>query len=277
MCIRDSSKPILCRFCHLVVPQDSDRASDPDYTPDPSALLSGLTPHELADGARTTNCHLCTRIVRLRDMPIHLAHHDLSRKTRPIPRPCRNVLCGRTLDGTTSTGETRANTKMGQGPGNEIGLCSTCFGPLYVALYDPEGRALKRRVERRYLSQLLTGCGRKWCKNTFCKDGRLGTGVPVSEAAVATKDAIPMVKPLLDGLLGGIGGMHFCVDEANQKRRGLAEMLAAEGAGEHRRPGAKAYALEWCIGALEAEAGRLDGAREWLANFAVAIGEGDGR
>jgi len=166
---------------------------------------------------------------------------------------------------------------MGQGPGNEIGLCSTCFGPLYVALYDPEGRALKRRVERRYLSQLLTGCGRKWCKNTFCKDGRLGTGVPVSEAAVATKDAIPMVKPLLDGLLGGIGGMHFCVDEANQKRRGLAEMLAAEGAGEHRRPGAKAYALEWCIGALEAEAGRLDGAREWLANFAVAIGEGDGR
>lgn len=263
-------KPILCQFCHLVVPQEGD-PSDP--AANASALLSGLTPHELADGARTTDCHLCGRIVRLRDMAAHLQHHNLERKSRPTPRVCRNAYCSRTLDGTSMTGDTRASTKMGQGPGNEIGLCSSCFGPLYVSMYDPEGKALKRRVERRYLSQLLTGCGKSWCRNQYCKSGRLNTGTPTAEAAVPTKDALPLIKPLMDGVPGGgNAALHFCVDEATQKRRVLAEMMAAEGeAGS--RPGAKIYALEWCVAALEAAQGNLDKARDWLANFALAKGE----
>lgn len=264
------SKPILCQFCHLVVPQEGD-PSDPSANA--SALLSGLTPHELADGARTTDCHLCGRIVRLRDMAAHLQHHDLERKSRPTPRVCRNIYCSRTLDGTSMTGDTRASTKMGQGPGNEIGLCSSCFGPLYVSMHDPEGKALKRRVERRYLSQLLSGCGKSWCRNQYCKNGRLNTGTPAAQAAVPTKDAIPMVKPLIDGLLGGGDTeLHFCVDEAAQKRRVLAEMMAAEGA-DGGRPGAKVYTLEWCVAALEAGQGSLDKARDWLSNFALAKGE----
>jgi hypothetical protein len=189
-------KLILCRFCHLEVPQEGDPNSQ-----SPELLLSGLTPHELADGGRTTECHLCNKIVRFRDMDTHLRHHDLERLSRPAPRLCRNVNCGRTQDGVSKNGDTRAGTRKGQGPGNEIGLCSVCFGPLYVSLHDPEGKALRRRIERRYLSQLLTGCGRKWCKNEFCRTGRKNLGQ--EDKSVPTKDAIPLVKPFLQGMDGG--------------------------------------------------------------------------
>jgi hypothetical protein len=252
-------KLILCRFCHLEVPQEGDPNSQ-----SPELLLSGLTPHELADGGRTTECHLCNKIVRFRDMDTHLRHHDLERLSRPAPRLCRNVNCGRTQDGVSKNGDTRAGTRKGQGPGNEIGLCSVCFGPLYVSLHDPEGKALRRRIERRYLSQLLTGCGRKWCKNEFCRTGRKNLGQ--EDKSVPTKDAIPLVKPFLQGMDGGgyETPLHFCVDERTQKSRGLAEMVAAEKGIE----GKGGYGLEWCVAAMEAEGGDLDRARAWLKGWA---------
>ncbi|KAK3072437.1 hypothetical protein LTR53_006805 [Teratosphaeriaceae sp. CCFEE 6253] len=258
-------KLILCRFCHLEVPQEGD----PDI-PNAEALLSGLTPHELADGARTTECHLCAKIVRLRDMEIHLRNHDLDRFSRPPPRPCRNANCSRTLDVCSKSGDTRAGTRMGQGPGNDIGLCSVCFGPLYVSMYDPEGKALRRRIERRYLQQLVTGCGRLWCRNEYCKTGRKNAGV---EGSVSTKDALPMIKPWLEGLARSSQStaLHFCTDEKAQRQRNLAGMLAAEDGGPMGKGG---YGLEWCVGALEAEGGDLDGARLWLKNWAPHRGEG---
>ncbi|KAK4542128.1 hypothetical protein LTR36_006975 [Oleoguttula mirabilis] len=261
------AKLILCRFCHLVVPQEGD----PDG-PNAEALLSGMTPHELADGARTTECHLCNKIVRLRDMETHLKNHDLDRHSRPPPTPCRNVNCGRTLDVCSKSGDTRAGSRMGQGPGNDIGLCSVCYGPLYVSMYDPEGKALRRRIERRYLQQLVTGCGKSWCRDEFCKTGRKSLGVGGN---VTTKDALPMIKPFLDGLARGQATtpLHFCVDEKSQKQRILAEMLAAED-GPSLKGG---YSLEWCIGALEAEKGDLDGARQWLKNWAPTRGNGSKR
>jgi hypothetical protein len=253
-------KLILCRFCHLQVPQEGD----PNEPPSAELLLSGLTPHELADGGRTTECHLCSKIVRFRDMETHLKHHDLERLSRPTPRLCRNINCGRTQDGTSKTGDTRAGTRKGQGPGNEVGLCSVCFGPLYVSLHDPEGKALRRRVERRYLSQLLTGCGKPWCKNEFCRTGRKNTGL--GDQAVATKDAIPLVKPFLEGLdgRGYATPLHFCTDEGSQRRRAVAHMLSAETVIE----GKGGYDLEWCVAALEAEGGDLEKARGWLKGFA---------
>ncbi|KAK8192536.1 hypothetical protein M8818_007706 [Zalaria obscura] len=256
------AKPILCRFCHLEVPQEGD----PDV-PNPEALLSGLTPHELADGSRTTECHLCNKITRLRDMDTHLKHHDLERKTRSRPRICRNVNCGRTLDGVGPNGDTRAGSRMGQGPGNDTGLCSTCFGPLYVSMYDPEGKALKRRVERRYLQQLLTGCGKAWCSNQFCKSGRKNSGF--GEGAISTKEALPMVKPYVEGAIRAQkdSPLHFCTDEGSQKRRSLAEMIAAE---SEPKGG---YDLEWSCAALEAEGGNLEKARTWLANWAPSRDE----
>ena len=118
-------KLILCQFCHLQVPQK--RPEDPDLD-SAEVLLSGLTPHELSDGARTTECHLCSKIIRLRDMSAHLKHHDLQRLSRPKPRICRNANCGRSIDGVSKTGEVRSSA-----PRNELGLCDTCFGPLYVS------------------------------------------------------------------------------------------------------------------------------------------------
>ncbi|KAI4690470.1 hypothetical protein J4E81_007624 [Alternaria sp. BMP 2799] len=252
-------KLILCRFCHLQVPQEGDPNDQ-----SPELLLSGLTPHELADGGRTTECHLCNKIVRFRDMDTHLRHHDLERLSRPPPRLCRNVNCGRTQDGANKAGDTRAGTRKGQGPGNEIGLCSVCFGPLYVSLHDPEGKALRRRIERRYLSQLLTGCGKAWCKNEYCRTGRKNLGQ--EDKSIPTKDAIPLVKPFLQGMdgRGYETPLHFCVDERTQKCRTLAEMVAAEKGIE----GKGGYGLEWCVAAMEAEGGDLDKARSWLKGWA---------
>jgi hypothetical protein len=247
-------KIILCQFCHLEVPQEGD-----PFDPSPDALISGLTAHELADGARTTDCHLCSKIVKLRDMATHLQLHEHEKVSRHKPAICRNVNCGRTLEGVGKNGEIGAGSRMGQGPGNELGLCSICFGPLYVSMHDPEGRAMKRRVERRYISQLITGCGKPWCMNEYCKTAQ----TRAKKATVSTtKDALPVVKPLVDTMWDVGEDMFFCVDDGSQKRRMLAEMLAAEGV----------YELEWCVAACEAETGKLDAARIWLGNWAPKRG-----
>lgn len=248
------AKLILCQFCHLEVPQEGD-----PLQPSAEQLMTGLTAHELADGSRTTNCHLCDAIVRLRDMSTHLKHHELSKASKPLPRICRNINCGRTLDGVGKNGEVGRNIRMGQGPGNELGLCSICFGPLYVNVYDPEGKAMKRRIERRYLGQLITGCGKTWCGNLYCKLGKVNAGAATKVEALSTKDALPMVKPLMVGIDDHREPMYFCVDEGSQKRRAVAGFLAADGI----------YDLEWCVAATEgANSSNPDMARRWLADWA---------
>ncbi|KAF4624774.1 hypothetical protein G7Y89_g13394 [Cudoniella acicularis] len=244
-------KIILCQFCHLEVPQEGD-----PFDPSPEALISGLTAHELADGARTTDCHLCSKIIRLRDMATHLRHHDLEKASRSKPAICRNVNCGRTLHGVGKNGGIGAGSRMGQGPGNDLGICSICFGPLYVSIFDPEGKALKRRVERRYLGQLIKGCGNAWCTNEFCKTARAKAGK--GNESLSAQEALPMVRPLMAIYEDRSAAMYFCVDDSSQKRRKLAEMLAAE----------SIFDFEWCVAACEAEAGRLDDARKWLENWA---------
>ncbi|KAH0542845.1 hypothetical protein FGG08_002799 [Glutinoglossum americanum] len=270
-------KPILCQFCHLVVPQEGD----PD-SPNPKALLSGLTPHELADGARTTECHLCSKIIRLRDMVTHLKHHDLQRRNRSRPAICRNVNCGRTLDGVGKNGDVGVASRMGQRAGNAIGLCSICFGPLYVSMYDPGDKALRRRVERRYLTQLLTGCGKLWCRNEYCKSGRKNLAITEENGQpLKSQTILPMVKPFVENLEDVKGSpLHFCVDENSERRRGLAEMMAAtstqgqsNGKGKERVAERDGYDFEWCVAALEAEGGNLDRAASWLGNWAPSRAE----
>ena len=247
------AKIILCQFCHLEVPQEGD-----PFNPSAETLLSGLTEHELADGARTTECHLCSKIIRLRDMSTHLKHHELEKAHRPKPAVCRNANCGRTLHGVGKNGAVGAGTQMGQGPGNEVGLCSLCFGPLYVSLHDPEGKALRRRIERRYLTQLMQGCGKRWCGNPWCKTGRANNGLEARGAPATAQAVLPLIKPLVDAFRATVEPMYFCVDEATQRRRQLAEILAADGE----------WDLEWCIAACEAEGPDLDRAEVWLANWA---------
>jgi len=189
-------------------------------------------------------------------MATHLRHHDLEKSSRSKPAICRNVNCGRTLDGVGKNGEIGAGSRMGQGPGNDLGICSICFGPLYVNMHDPEGKAMRRRVERRYLSQLIQGCGRAWCMNAYCKTAK--AKISKDKTALTTQAALPLVKPLMDTLRDKSAPMYFCVDEGSQKRRKLAEMLAGE----------NIYDFDWCVAACEAEGGRLDGARTWLENWA---------
>ena len=268
-------KLILCQFCHLEVPQQGSDDPSPDSA---EVILSGLTPHELSDGARTTECHICSKIVRLRDMSTHLKHHNLQRLSRSQPRICRNVNCGRTLDGVSKGGEVRV-----QGSRNDLGVCDVCFGPLYVTMYDPDGKALRRRVERKYLTQLLTGCGQSWCRNEYCKTGRKNLGMTAEGQSISSKEALGMIKPTLEGLKDGKVPIHFCTDEASQKRRILADIVAAEGnAGDkgkgkekegHGLTEGSGYELEWCVAGLEAASGDLDKARGWLRDFAPTKAE----
>ena len=254
------SKPILCQFCHLVVPQQGE--GDPDLH-DAEVLLSGLTPHELIDGSRTTECHLCNKIIRLRDMQTHLRHHDLDRVSRSPPRVCSNQNCGRVLDSQRS--KTSNDT---------LGLCNICFGPLYVDTHDPEGKALRRRIERRYLSQMMTGCGKAWCRNKYCKTGSSGTDSPPlpTSAASILAAARPLINALdLDPKSGSpnTAPFYLCADQAGQQRRIIAELIAAEGPGA----GGKTYDLPWCIAAVETAGGDIEKSREWLENWAPARGE----
>ncbi|KAF5000026.1 hypothetical protein FGRMN_2036 [Fusarium graminum] len=243
-------KLILCRFCHLEVPQEGD-----PFNPSPEVVLSGLTAHELADGTRTTECHLCDKIVRLKDMETHLKHHELDKVSRLTPPICRNANCGRTTFGVVSRGQVRQAPSSEQGS-NEIGLCSICYGPLYVSMHDPEGKALKRRIERRYLGQLMTGCGKAYCGNPWCKTGR--ANADLEPKPTSTREVLPLVKPLLADIANKDAPLYFCTDETSQKSRKLAEMMAAEGVWE----------VEWCIAAAEAEKGNLERMRDWLQAWA---------
>jgi hypothetical protein len=244
-------KLILCRFCHLEVPQEGDPVN-----PAPEVVLSGMTAHELADGARTTECHLCDKIIRLRDMETHLKHHELDKVGKSKPAICRNINCGRTVHGVGPKGQVGVGTAQGQGPGNALGLCSLCFGPLYVSMHDPEGKALRRRIERRYLGQLMTGCGKAHCSNVWCKTGRANTDLEPKGSSAAA--ALPLVKPLMAMVPNTEEPMYFCVDEASQTRRKVAEMMAAEGL----------YDLEWCVAAAEAEKASPERMRDWLQAWA---------
>lgn len=244
-------KIILCRFCHLEVPQEGD-----PFNPSPEVVLSGMTAHELADGARTTECHLCDKIVRLRDMETHLKHHELDKVSKPQPPICRNANCGRTLYGVGSRGQVKLGPAPGENAGNDIGLCSMCFGPLYASMHDPARKMLRRRIERRYLGQMMSGCGKTHCGNKWCKTGRSNTGLDAKPSGAA--GVLPLVKPLVAKSLELDEPVFFCVDEASQTNRKLAEMVASEGV----------WDVEWAVAAAEGEKGSLDKMRDWLQSWA---------
>lgn len=225
-------KLILCQFCHLEVPQEGD-----PLNPSAETLITGLTAHEVLDGARTTECRVCNKIIRLRDICSHQKHHELENSNKSKPQVCRNMNCSRTLDSVEMLGNT----------GNSLGLCSMCFGPLYANIYDPEGKVLKRRIERRYLTQLISGCGKPWCCNEYCKTSR--------KLELTSRTALPIIKPLIQNLDNG--DFYFCVDEKCQQARNLANMMAAE----------KVFELEWWIAALEVRE-NLDDAMTWLRDHA---------
>ena len=233
------AKLILCGFCHLIVPQEGDQ------NPNAEQILSGLTRHELHCGGRTTECNICSRRTRLRDLALHLKTHELQRLAKPLPETCANPLCCR------SPAE------------NPLHLCAVCFGPLYASTYDPAGSQLQNRIERKLLRQLLVGCEKSWCKSPLCKTGRRNLGG--GEERMGTKEALPLVKARKPGEL------LLCVDEVTSKRRELAEGLAVETVLDDGGMGG--YPVEFCVRAVEAANGDVEGARRWLEREGVRTGE----
>lgn len=223
-------RQITCQFCHLIVPQgDSTTVSYTDKS-------LGYTAHEAACGARTTTCETCSRLVQLKDLPLHLRIHDSSRRTHTRPLICHNENCVAT-----------------PASSNKLGLCEECFGPLYSTQEDDaQGSKLAGRVRRRYASQLMNGCRRAGCQN-------------VAACATAKKEKMTYAAALAraDDLLAHDDKFFFCVGEAMARKRTRAEGLACEGI----------YHLSWCCRAVALAGDELGRARSWLEREAVRLDE----
>ncbi|GAO50895.1 hypothetical protein G7K_5014-t1 [Saitoella complicata NRRL Y-17804] len=225
-------KLIMCRFCHTLQEQgDMTTLSAQD-------MLTGLTAHESVCGSRSAECQICGRRTTLKDAPAHARYHDMERLSKPKPEICRNINCARM----------KAD--------NKLALCAICFGPLWTNAYDPTGSKLKSRVERRYYQQLMTGCGRDFCRNNKCATAT-GKALTMAEAAA-------IVKPIKEALMDISTPLEFCVDEGTTKRRILAEMVLDEDA---------SYDIEWRIKAIDVEASNVANAQLWLERNAVKKAE----
>ncbi|KAI5794356.1 hypothetical protein DFH27DRAFT_526788 [Peziza echinospora] len=252
-------KLILCRFCHLLVPQGDEMTElerlqtlyGRHGTSNTETLLT-LTSHERDCGGRTTDCHICGKLVKLLDLPDHLHTHELARLSSPTPRICRNANCCRTIPdpGSSSSGSNGGTTQT-----NPLSLCPMCFGPLYApGIYDPTNALLEKRLERKIQTNALVGCKRSGCTNLWCKTGRAEMGVPPIEGGLKG------VRELVEGAGGGV---RLCVDKVTAGRRVLAETLAGE----------EGYPVEWGVKAVESAGGEEEEARRWLGKWGVRIGE----
>lgn len=212
---------ILCRFCHLSVAQEIASAAD---------KVLGITGHESHCGNRTADCHICGRPVRLRNMEAHMQQHDVQRRSRGTPVTCKNQNC----------------VAIVKDESNALGLCSKCFGPLFSLDNDPDGSRLRARMERKYVLQLSTGCGKSWCTNQYC---RTGTGIQRS-----FKDVLPIVKELLL-----MNAFYFCVDQIMAKK---AMFVYEDGVYDRAW---RSMAITQCSNETEAE--------EWLQTHAPKLGE----
>ena len=279
------SKLALCRFCHLLLPQDGvkeDTSAAAAAAADEVGvgvggvegerererltlyLLSGLTHHEFTCGSRTTECPTCHSRCLLREFTAHQNMHNLERLSRPTPTLCGNLNCYRTIPTPPV--------------GNELGLCAICYGPMYApGVYDPPPyKHLRRRVERKLLVQGVTGCGRAHCTNIWCRTGRSNLALPEIVGGIQEVKKV-FVKPLFDAWDGSgtsssssldsmsSGGLRLCVDEVTQKRRELAQVLVDSGGDSD----GEEWELQWvCRGVEVVTAG---GGRE-----RVEEGEGEG-
>jgi hypothetical protein len=234
----------LCHFCHLLLPQGD--ASSLGYLD----RERGFSAHEAECGARTVQCEIdnCSRLIKLRDMASHQQYHDTKRMTRQPPRICANSLCvaSVTVEGDSS-----------------LGLCAACFAPLHsTALDDPARTGLWRRVQRRILLQLLTGCHRIGCNNLgVCATAGL---------AQSDKSKQTLANEMLE-VAKTQRRFSFCVNDAMQQKASVASLITSEGV----------FAESWCKRAADAalspsetaSIGTLDAVRAWLRREAPTLAE----
>ena len=223
-----------CRFCGLSLPAGLPPTDGKD-------ILLGLTGHEAECGGRTTECIICGKFVRIKDLGIHEMGHDQERRRQVTPNICRNENCVR---------------KRGD---NKLLLCDICFGLLWAPGHDPDGSKLSSRLERRLLNQLITGCHRPWCRNKFCATG--------SGTKLGMVTANETVKQTVKNLNNTQTAINLCVDEGTTRKRILAQLAYEDLNG--------VYDIRWCDSAAEHVGlnGNIGEVREWLIREAVRIDE----
>lgn len=222
------NKRVLCRYCKTFQAQgDPNNLTHGDR-------LAGITLHESYCGSRTIDCQQCGKAIQIKQVQIHAKVHEMQRTTRVLPPLCANVNCTRQ-----------------SAPGNSLGLCSSCYGPLWSPTDDPDGSKRIQRVARIYLKQLTTGCGHLWCKNSRC-----ATATTPRDPNAAAMELLPLVSSLNQP---GKHSYYFCVDEQTTRRRFLAEMLDSAAEEVPYNNG-----MEWRIKAIEESREDLNAAKRWL-------------
>ncbi|KAF9089550.1 hypothetical protein BGX27_002454 [Mortierella sp. AM989] len=216
---------ITCRYCHTLVQQGGSAPNTRDR-------IRGLSSHESYCGDRTIQCQKCSQMVSLKDVQVHARNHEYQKQNQATPQLCDNQNC------------VRAKSS------NILGLCQLCFGPYWIPTEDPKNQKLVQRLARKYHSQLMTGCGNKWCRNQHCATYK-------GQEMDATTAATEMMGILKEAKVGSSGGkIWLCVDEGTTRKKIMAELLYED---LNRQ-----YAIEWCIKALEVEKSDLESAAKWL-------------
>ncbi|WEJ96842.1 hypothetical protein PSN45_004386 [Yamadazyma tenuis] len=137
-----------CKFCHLILEQEESTYVD---------TFANLTHHENSCGNKTDECSECGRLVKRKDFHTHFKMHQLDTSAKVENFKLNFRKC------------TNENCINASSQDNSLGLCGSCYGPLYSQLYDPENVKLQSRIERRYVLQLNKGCEFTNCINSECK------------------------------------------------------------------------------------------------------------
>lgn len=227
-----------CKYCHLILPRGE---------PSKESKFYGISSHEWLCGSKTTECPKCNKIIKLRELEIHMKIHEFDRLNKEIPIKCSNILC--------------VNIINMEEYNNNIGLCKDCFGSLYSNIIDPDGKRLLQRIERKYILQIKNGCGDKInCMNELCNS--------CSKCRISEKSRESMseiVKIVKNDLMTNIQTnegkfqFEFCVSKNMNERRRFVSMF--EGSD---------WALGWICKSNEINGNNIDKMNQWLENNAVS-------
>ncbi|KAJ2907816.1 hypothetical protein GGI21_003509 [Coemansia aciculifera] len=163
---------IECRYCHNIEPQGVASSDATD-------IMDGLNAHEAYCGNRTIECIKCKANVRIRQVLVHMRMHQVREQVaRENMLPCANKECSRE----------RAQ--------NPLGLCTSCFGPLYTGQHDPDNHKLLKRLARTLHTQLTRGCGSQHCHNPMCASGLQNSKGSAASSPSQTEAAALMIPVL---------------------------------------------------------------------------------
>lgn len=202
-----------CMFCHLVVPQGVASYEE---------KFNNLSHHESQCGNKTIECFECGNVVKSKDLASHMRIHNLKKAqsaAEEVDR-CANVICVNIFPN-------------GQKPSNDLGLCDTCFGPLYAQVHDSTHIKLQNRLERKYVMQLTKGCGNSWCLNPECGnhkkwDMRLAIEHIRGDLLAAISYPLLPINKSREATLSR-NQMWFCLNASVDGRRRLCDKITREG------------------------------------------------